>query len=92
MARKMVAWIWGMFVVVTLASPGYAQLDRGTMEGTVIDPQGAFIPGVKVAVTSTETNITLPPSPTPLAISESWTFHQVSIRFTLRLAGFPRSI
>jgi hypothetical protein len=60
MARKMVAWIWAMFVVFALASPGYAQLNRGILEGTVTDPTGAFIPGVKVTVTAVETNIVLP--------------------------------
>ena len=60
MARKKFAWIWGLFVVLALAIPGYAQLNRGILEGTVTDPQGAFVSGAKVIVTALDTNITLP--------------------------------
>ncbi|MGA2987750.1 MAG: TonB-dependent receptor [Terriglobia bacterium] len=60
MAGKKVAWICGLFVAFALAGPGYAQLNRGILEGTVTDPQGAFIPGVKVTVTAVDTNVVLP--------------------------------
>ena len=43
-----------------LAIPGYAQLNRGILEGTVTDPQGAAVPGVKVTVTAVDTNVVLP--------------------------------
>ena len=35
-----------------------AQINRGTMEGVVTDPQGAIITGVDVAITSLDTNVT----------------------------------
>jgi hypothetical protein len=54
------AWIPGLIVVLALASPTFGQLERSVMEGTVTDPQGAFIPGVKVVVIATETNVTMP--------------------------------
>jgi hypothetical protein len=60
MTVKMRAWIPGVIVVLALASPTYGQLERSVMEGTVTDPQGAFVPGVKVTVTAMETNVTLP--------------------------------
>jgi hypothetical protein len=60
MARKMVAWISGLVVLLALACPSFGQLERSVIDGTVTDPQGAFIPGVKVIVTATETNVTLP--------------------------------
>ncbi len=60
MTRKMVACFSGVVVLLALASPSFGQLERSVLEGTVIDPQGAFIPGVKVIVTATETNVTLP--------------------------------
>ena len=60
MARKKVAWIWTMIVVLALVIPGNAQLNRGILEGTVTDPQGAAIPGVKVTVTAVDTNVVLP--------------------------------
>jgi hypothetical protein len=60
MARKMVVWISGMVILAALATPSFGQLEHSVMEGIVTDPQGAFIPGVKVIVTATETNATLP--------------------------------
>jgi hypothetical protein len=43
--------------LVTLASAGtaYAQLDRGTISGTVTDQQGAVVPGVTITATSRQT-------------------------------------
>lgn len=60
MARRKSAWIWSLLVVFALAIPGYAQLNRGILEGTVTDPQGAAVPGVKVTVTAVDTNVVLP--------------------------------
>ncbi len=34
-----------------------AQLNRGVIEGTLTDPQGAVIPGVEVTITNVETNV-----------------------------------
>jgi hypothetical protein len=39
------------------AVPLGAQIDRGILEGTVTDPQGAVVPAVQVTVTSLATNI-----------------------------------
>src|SRR5206468_7355886 len=35
-----------------------AQLNRGTIEGTVTDPQGAAMPGVQVTITGVDTGTT----------------------------------
>src|SRR5437867_844945 len=59
MTRKKVAWIWGALFPIALACPAYAQLNRGILEGSVTDPTGDYVPGVKVAVASAETNVTL---------------------------------
>ncbi len=46
-----------LLVALTMASalPAYAQFDRGTISGTIKDPQGGVIPGVTVNVTNTQT-------------------------------------
>ena len=37
----------------------YATIDRGIIQGTVTDPQGAAIPGAKVSVTNLDTKVTV---------------------------------
>jgi hypothetical protein len=46
-----------LIIALTMAGalPAYAQFDRGTISGTIKDPQGAVIPGVTVNVTNTQT-------------------------------------
>ena len=51
---------WSWILLLALASPSFGQLERSVLEGTVTDPQGAFVPGVKVIVTAQETNVSLP--------------------------------
>jgi hypothetical protein len=52
-ARRAVA---GAFVLLLASSTSaYAQFDRGSISGTVKDPQGAVVPGVTVTATSTAT-------------------------------------
>jgi hypothetical protein len=44
-----------VFVTLGSAGPAYAQLDRGTISGTVTDQQGAVVPGVTITATSKQT-------------------------------------
>jgi hypothetical protein len=44
-----------LFVCRTI--PLHAQLNRGAIEGTTTDPQGAVVPGVDVTITSVDTNL-----------------------------------
>jgi Carboxypeptidase regulatory-like domain/TonB dependent receptor len=39
------------------AAYGQAQLNRGVVEGTVTDPQGAAVPGVHITITDVETDV-----------------------------------
>jgi hypothetical protein len=51
----------GLVVVLTLgghSAPALAQILYGGVVGAVKDPQGAFIPGVAVTITNTETGLT----------------------------------
>ena len=49
-----------LFILLLAASPGYAQLDRGTITGTVLDASGAAIPNASVVITMTGTNAVYP--------------------------------
>jgi hypothetical protein len=45
-----------LFVLtLTLASIGHAQTFRGAINGTITDPQGAFIPGASITLTNADT-------------------------------------
>src|SRR5215470_9026378 len=55
--RIILALIAGILLFST-AVPG--QLNRGVIEGTLTDPQGAVMPGVDVIITNVETNVAVP--------------------------------
>src|SRR5580704_17827049 len=46
-------------ILIFCATVGFAQVDTGTILGTVKDPQGAVIPGAKVMVTNVDTASTV---------------------------------
>ena len=47
-----------LLCAILVPFPGFAQLDRGTLTGTVTDPSGAVVPGVKITVRNTATGAT----------------------------------
>jgi len=50
--------IFGLLLFLLSSNAGRAQLlNRGAIEGTATDPQGAIVPGVDVTITSVETNV-----------------------------------
>lgn len=49
----------GLFVVMLLPSRATAQIDRGQVTGTVMDPSGAMVPNAKVLLTNDATNVTI---------------------------------
>jgi Carboxypeptidase regulatory-like domain len=49
-------WIW-LVTCLLFVGPAYAQLDRGTISGTVLDPSGGAIPGATVTITAAGTNV-----------------------------------
>ncbi len=50
----------GLLIILLAAFPAYAQLDRGTITGTVLDASGAAIPNASVVITMTGTNAVYP--------------------------------
>lgn len=58
--RLMVPQILGLVLVLSSATVLQAQINRGVIEGSATDPQGAFAPGVEVVITSLDTNVTSP--------------------------------
>src|SRR4051794_17980675 len=42
-----------------LVAGAFAQSERGTISGSVQDPTGAMVPGAKITVTNTATNIVM---------------------------------
>ncbi len=54
---RMVHGVWGVIVLLALASSAHAQVDRATLTGIVRDPSDAVIATAQVKVTSLATNV-----------------------------------
>src|SRR5919107_363913 len=52
------AAIGALVLLVASATSAFAQLDRGTISGTIKDAQGGVVPGVTVTATATQTQQT----------------------------------
>lgn len=62
------------FMVLIIAfAAAHAQESRGTISGTVTDPQGAVVPGAAVSVVNAETNVAL------RAVSNETGFFEVNL-------------
>lgn len=57
-SRGLLVQICGILLLFLAAPALRAQLNRGVIEGTVMDPQGAVVPNVDVKVTNADTNVT----------------------------------
>ena len=53
-------WILIVASVFSWTAALKAQINRGIIEGTVTDPQGAVVPGVDVTITAADTNVSVP--------------------------------
>ena len=52
-----IAFVLLLLLVVLAPATSHAQQFKASVTGTVVDSQGAVIPGVTVTVTNTETNV-----------------------------------
>jgi len=50
-------WLVALASVILLAAPSLKADDAGSIFGTVLDPQGAVVPGASVSIVNTATNI-----------------------------------
>jgi len=57
--RRFYPFVLGFVFLWAAPSRLHAQLNRGSLEGVVTDPQGAVVPGVQVVVTSKDTNVSV---------------------------------
>src|SRR5262245_59437053 len=80
--------IASLFLCLLLAAQTFAQSSNATVSGTVADSTGAFIPGVTVTATNTETGIV-----STVITNESGTYNFASLQpglynFSAELVGF----
>ncbi len=58
MSRKMFSRFFAVLIIGLLAASTLpASIDRGSIQGTVRDQQGATVPGAKVVVKNVNTNV-----------------------------------
>src|ERR1044071_5184931 len=76
-------------LLILVFGPGvFAQSDRGSITGRVLDPTGAVVPDAKVTATNTETNT---PAETKTNDEGNFTFPQLQAapyRLTVEATGF----
>ncbi len=80
--------VLGVFVLLLFVSPAFAQLDTGTISGTVADQTGAAVPGASVAIKNVATGIVR-----RLVTNEAGRYEAVALpigtyEVTASLAGF----
>ena len=82
--------VWALVLLAASATSAFAQVDRGTVSGTIKDAQGGVVPGVTVTATSTQTQQT---RTTVTDGSGFYTFPNLQpsrYDFTVELQGFKK--
>ena len=82
----------GFTLLILLSVFSYAQTNRGSITGNVVDPNGAGVPGAKVTVTNAGTNQSV-----TLTTSESGSFNAtllepVVYKIEVEASGFKKSL
>src|SRR3954468_850387 len=77
-----------LILILGLGASTFAQSDRGSITGRVVDPTGAVVPDAKVTVTNTATNTS---AETKTTAEGNFTFPQLQAapyRITVEAQGF----
>jgi hypothetical protein len=85
-------YVWLCFCVLIVAVPLWAQIDTGTILGTVTDQTGAVIPGAKVSLTNEGTNLTVT---TTTGADGGYVFSPLKIgtyTVSVEAAGFSKAV
>ena len=75
-----------------IASAAFAQTDRGTITGTVLDPAGAVVPGATVEAKNTATGETYTVGPQVPAITRMANLPAGTYEFTVTAMGFKKLV
>ncbi len=91
--RTRLLWLTAAYIVLlSLASPGFAQGDRGAITGLITDPAGAVIPNVEVIATQISTNATFKGVSTTAGVYRIPYLPPGSYRVSATLAGFKKAV
>src|SRR3974377_606219 len=86
--HRVVILAFGLILVFVLAVPSRAQVDSGSVLGTVYDQSGAVIAGAKVTLTSEGTGISLSTTTSPEGGHKFSPVKTGSYRLDISYAGF----
>jgi hypothetical protein len=91
MSRKIHAGVAVLLLLLLVAAPARAQVDRATLSGVVKDSAGAVVPGATVTLTNVSTNVA---SSQPTSESGTYLFLNLipaTYRLDVELSGFQKS-
>ena len=86
--RRFVLLLAGLLAL----TPAFGQESRGSISGTVVDPQGAVVPGARVVVTNTQTNVENHTSTNNTGFFEVPLLNPGAYSVSVELAGFKKAV
>src|SRR5262245_47571544 len=86
--RRIVAFL----LVLLCATPGSGQTNRGGISGTVVDSNGAVIPGATVTITNLGTNQKLTLQTSDTGTYSATSLEPVNYSVTVEFAGFKKAV
>jgi hypothetical protein len=58
-SRRLSGWLLVLALLFLVSPAAFSQSERGTLTGTILDTTGASVPGARVAITNTATNLSV---------------------------------